>query len=104
MHDWVVAARWGCDDDGWSPCVQGMETTPSTLVRIPYGNDQNDGWGAPPISGQANTQDRKKSVIGDRSKITLEQPLNHLTAASHVIDMRIDKKKRVSLGLPRVNC
>jgi hypothetical protein len=37
--------------------------------------------------------------MGAGSKITLEWPLSRLTAASHVIDMRIDKKKSVPSGL-----
>ncbi len=38
-------------------------------------------------------------MMGAGSTITLEWPLSHLTAAFHVIDMRIDKKKSVPPGL-----
>ena len=60
----MVAGRWDGDDDGWSLLVQGVEAAPSSLVRISYGDDQNDGRGAAPISGQTNPQDRKRTVIG----------------------------------------
>lgn len=60
----MVGSRWDGDDDGCGLLVQGVEASPSSLVRISYGDDQNDGWGAAPISGQTNPQDRKRTVTG----------------------------------------
>lgn len=60
----MVGSQWDGDDDGWSLSVQGVEAAPSSLVRISYGDDQDDGWRAAPISGQTNPQDRKRPVNG----------------------------------------
>lgn len=61
------------DDDGWSLVVQGVEAAQSSLVRISYGDDQNNGWGTAPISGQTNPPDRKKPVIGTRP-VSVQEP------------------------------
>ena len=60
----MVGSGWDGDDDGRGLLVQGVEAAPSSLARISYGDDQNDGWGAAPIFSQTDPQDRKRTVIG----------------------------------------
>jgi hypothetical protein len=60
----MVGSQWDGDDDGWGLLVQGVEAAPSSFVRISYSDDQNDRWGAAPISGQTNSQNRKRTVMG----------------------------------------
>lgn len=90
----MVGSQWDGDDDGWGLLVQGVEAAPSSLVRISYGDDQNDGWRAAPISGQTYAQDRKRSVRGVREPIQARQPTKCLTAGSDSVAVPIGKEEK----------